>query len=192
VNESRSPWDGDAGRKCSKVRRVERPFTVELENDAARDPLLTGGQGSALARAANAGLATLPGVVLTTAFCDEVDAGADVAGHPAVRDAFVHADGEVTALVARSSSVVEDTAASSMAGQFESIVGIKGFDAFVTAVQTVLDSRERAGAADQPIAVLVQPLIEPKFGGVMFGIDPVSGRTDRRVVSAVRAGPSIW
>ena len=75
---------------------VERPFTVELENDAARDPLLTGGKAAALARAASAGLATLPGVVLTTAFCDEVDAGADVADHPAVRDAFVHADGEVT------------------------------------------------------------------------------------------------
>jgi rifampicin phosphotransferase len=168
---------------------VERPFIVELDNEAARDPLLTGGKAAALARAATAGLATLPGVVLTTAFCDEVDAGADVADHPAVRDAFLQADGEVTALVARSSSVVEDTAASSMAGQFESIVGIRGYDAFVAAVKTVLDSRERAGAADQPIAVLVQPLIEPKFGGVMFGIDPVSGRTDRRVVSAVWGGP---
>ena len=37
--------------------------------------------------------------------------------------------------------------------------------------------------------MLVQPLIEPRFGGVMFGIDPVSGRTDRRVVTAVRGGP---
>ena len=40
-----------------------------------------------------------------------------------------------------------------------------------------------------PIAVLVQPLLEPTFGGVMFGIDPVSGRTDRRVVTAVHGGP---
>jgi phosphoenolpyruvate synthase/pyruvate phosphate dikinase len=151
---------------------VERPFIVELDNEVARDPLLTGGKAAALARAATAGLATLPGVVLTTAFCDEVDAGADVADHPAVRDAFLQADGEVTALVARSSSVVEDTAASSMAGQFESIVGIRGYDAFVAAVKTVLDSRERAGAADQPIAVLVQPLIESS---------PPCG-----------AGPSIW
>jgi rifampicin phosphotransferase len=168
---------------------VERRLIVELDNEDARDPLLTGGKAAALARAATAGLATLPGIVLTTAFCDEVDAGTDVADHPAVREAFLQADGESTALVARSSSVVEDTAASSMAGQFESIVGIKGFDAFVTAVEAVLDSRERAGAADQPIAVLVQPLIEPRFGGVMFGIDPVSGRTDRKVVSAVHGGP---
>ena len=37
--------------------------------------------------------------------------------------------------------------------------------------------------------MLVQPLIEPAYGGVMFGIDPVTGRTDRRVVSAVRGAP---
>ncbi len=106
-----------------------------------------------------------------------------------MRDAFARAGGDERALVARSSSVVEDMASSSMAGQFESVIGISGFDAFADAVAAVLDSRQRAGAADQPIAVLVQPLIEPAYGGVMFGIDPVTGRTDRRVVSAVTGGP---
>jgi len=32
-------------------------------------------------------------------------------------------------------------------------------------------------------------LLEPRFGGVLFGVDPVSGRTDRRVASAVEGGP---
>jgi pyruvate,water dikinase len=168
---------------------TEPPFVVDLGDDAARQPAVTGGKAAALARGSTAGLATLPGVVLTTAFSKSVDRGADVARHPAVREAYERADGARTPLVARSSSVVEDTAESSMAGQFESVIGIDGFDEFVTAVTAVLDSRERAGAADQPIAVLVQPLIEPAFGGVMFGIDPVSGRTDRRVVTAVRGGP---
>lgn len=168
---------------------VERPFIVELDDEAALDSALTGGKAAALARGAATGVAVLPGVVLTTAFSDAIDGGAVVAHHTAVRAAFARAGGDRKALVARSSSVVEDTAASSMAGQFESIIGISGFDAFVTAVATVLDSRKRAGATDQPIAVLVQPLIEPTFGGVMFGVDPVSGRTDRRVVSAVRGGP---
>jgi pyruvate,water dikinase len=76
-----------------------------------------------------------------------------------------------------------------MAGQFESVIGIHGFPAFVDAVRTVLDSRARAGAAHEPIAVLVQPLLDPAFGGVMFGIDPVTGRSDRRVVTAVHGGP---
>ncbi|MGH9227940.1 MAG: PEP/pyruvate-binding domain-containing protein [Acidimicrobiales bacterium] len=166
-----------------------RPLVVDLGDEAAREPALTGGKSAALASGAAAGLNTLPGVVLTTAFCDAVDSGAPVAEHAAVKKAFNRAGGDDRALVARSSSVVEDTAESSMAGQFESVIGINGFDDFVTAVTAVLDSRQRAGATDQPIAVLVQPLIEPRFGGVMFGVDPVSGRTDRRIVSAVRGGP---
>src|SRR5918995_1428130 len=76
-----------------------------------------------------------------------------------------------------------------MAGQFDSVIGVRGFDDFVVAVRTVLDSRARTGNAGSGIAVLVQPLIEPRCGGVLFGIDPVSGRSDRRVVSAVEGGP---
>ncbi|HMG44818.1 MAG TPA: PEP/pyruvate-binding domain-containing protein [Acidimicrobiales bacterium] len=168
---------------------VDRPLVVDLADESAREPGLTGGKAAALARGASAGLSTLPGVVLTTAFCDAVDGGAEVADHPAMRDAFARAGGESQSLVARSSSVVEDMAESSMAGQFDSIIGIDGWDEFVIAVTAVLVSRERAGATDHPIAVLVQPLIEPQYGGVMFGIDPVTGRTDRRVVSAVNGGP---
>ena len=168
---------------------TERPFVVDLADELAQDPGLTGGKSAALARGAAAGLNTLPGIVLTTAFSDAVDAGAGAAQHPAMKEAFERAGGDERALVARSSSVVEDTAESSMAGQFESVIGINGFDEFVSAVTAVLESRERAGAADQPIAVLVQPLIEPRYGGIMFGIDPVSGRTDRRIVSAVDGGP---
>ncbi len=168
---------------------VDRPFIVGLDDEAALDRVVTGGKAAALARAATAGVATLPGVVLTTVFSDAVDDGAETAHHPAVREAFDRAGGDHQALVARSSSVVEDTGASSMAGQFDSVIGVSGFDDFVGAVAVVLDSRKRAGAADQPIAVLVQPLIEPAFGGVMFGVDPVSGRSDRRVVTAVDGGP---
>jgi pyruvate,water dikinase len=174
---------------ASPTVKIERPFVVDLADGVAVEPALTGGKSAALAKGAAAGLATLPGVVLTTAFCNAIDAGADIAAHPAVREAFERAGGDRKALVARSSSVVEDMAESSMAGQFESVIGVSGFDEFVSATTKVLDSRSRAGAADQPIAVLVQPLIEPLFGGVMFGVDPVSGRSDRRVVTAVRGGP---
>lgn len=168
-------WGGgtDGGRGAA-------PPVVDLDDDVARDPSLTGGKAAALATARAAGLDTLPGVVLTTAFSPDT---------AVIRDAFHRAGGPTTTLVARSSSVVEDGAESSMAGQFDSVLGIRGVDEFTAAVQTVLDSRVRAGAADQPIAVLVQPLIEPVFGGVLFGVDPVSGRSDRRVVSVVRGGP---
>jgi rifampicin phosphotransferase len=180
--------EGDLGA-TSGIAEVERPFVVDLRADAARDAALTGGKAAALATGKSAGLESLPGVVLTTAFSDAIDSGADLPGHAAVREAFERAGGEQQALVARSSSVVEDMATSSMAGQFESIIGIEGFAAFEAAVTAVLESRKRAGAAEHPIAVLVQPLIDPQYGGVMFGCDPVTGRSDRRVVSAVRGGP---
>jgi phosphohistidine swiveling domain-containing protein len=169
--------------------RLDRPLIVGLHDAGALDGRLTGSKAAALSTAAAAGLDTLPGVVLTTAFSEAIDAGAPLADHPAVRRAFVLAEGDQHPLVARSSSVLEDTAGSSMAGQFDSVIGISGFDDFVLAVRKVLDSRARAGWVGSPMAVLVQPLIEPRFGGVLFGIDPVSGRTDRRVISAVEGGP---
>jgi rifampicin phosphotransferase len=175
--------------EASTSSRLARPLVVDLRDPEADDPALTGGKAAALSAAAAAGLDTLPGVVLTTHFSEEVDRGTPVDGHPAVLDAFTRAGGDRQGLVARSSSVVEDTASSSMAGQFASVIGIDGLDEFTTAVAEVLDSRKRAGAADQPIAVLVQPLIEPAFGGILFGVDPVTGRSDRRVVSAVKGGP---
>ncbi|MDX2378333.1 MAG: PEP/pyruvate-binding domain-containing protein [Acidimicrobiia bacterium] len=162
---------------------------VGLDSAQATDVALTGGKAAALAGAAAAGVPTLGGVVLTTVFSDEIDAGADIASSPALADAFERAEGATRSLVARSSSVVEDSATSSMAGQFASVIGIDGFDEFVAAVREVLDSRARANASEHPIGVLVQPLIEPRFGGVLFGVDPVSGRSDHLVVSAVDGGP---
>jgi len=187
--------EGVAEREPATVQRASGSdgrgpaVVVDLADRAAHDVGLTGGKAASLARAATAGLDTLPGVVLTTAFAAAVDAGAPVDDHPAVREAFDRAGGDRQPLVARSSSVLEDTAGSSMAGQFDSVIGITGFEAFVAAVRQVLDSRERSGVPGSPIAVLVQPLIEPRFGGVLFGIDPVTGRTDRRLVSAVEGGP---
>jgi phosphohistidine swiveling domain-containing protein len=164
-------------------------LVVGLDDPHGLDPALTGGKAAALARAAAAGVRTLPGVVLTTAFCAEIDGGARVAGRPAVREVLERSGGAGAPLAVRSSSVAEDTDESSMAGQFASVIGVLGLDALVDAVQTVLDSRARAGAADQPIAVLVQPLLEPEVGGVMFGVDPVTGRSDRRVIAAVAGAP---
>ena len=181
VNRGGTPQDGASA--------VRPPLVVSLGDARARSVDLAGGKAAALARAEAASLSTLGGFVLTTEFCAEIDAGAAVEGHPAVAEVHRRAGGDGGRLVARSSSVVEDAASSSKAGQFASVIGIDGLAEFTAAVSTVLDSRVGAGAPDDPIAVLVQPLIEPAFGGVLFGIDPVTGRSDRRIVSAVRGGP---
>jgi rifampicin phosphotransferase len=162
---------------------------LTLDDDRATDLEHTGGKAASLAKATAAGLRTLPGVVLTTTFCCDVGDGAQIDGHPDVARAFEGARGWPKGMVARSSSVVEDMGDSSQAGQFESVIGIDGLDELSDAVRVVLDSRQQADATDHPIAVLIQPFVEPRFGGVLFGVDPVTGRSDRRVVSAVEGQP---
>ena len=87
-------------------------------------------------------------------------------------------------LVVRSSSTVEDGVDSSMAGRFESVLDVRGWDGFVDAVRAVVASGE-AVHEGLPVAgrmaVLVQPFLVPDAGGVMFGADPVTGRRDRFV-----------
>ncbi|MGP3982134.1 PEP/pyruvate-binding domain-containing protein [Streptomyces sp. KR80] len=115
-------------------------------------------------------------------------------------------------LVVRSSSVHEDSETSSMAGRFTSVLDVAGWDAFTAAVRTVLASADAAAAegpergrgeasvprdagadgtdaGDAAMAVLVQPMVHAVAGGVLFGADPVEGRTDRTLISAVRGGP---
>src|SRR6187200_2142866 len=84
------------------------PRVVELTDPRALEVALTGSKAAALGKAAVAGIDTLPGVVLTTAFTEAIDArGSSVREHPDVRAAFELAGGDRRSLVARSSSVLE-------------------------------------------------------------------------------------
>ena len=93
-------------------------------------------------------------------------------------------------MVVRSSSQAEDTTASSHAGVFESIVDVRGWDHFLDAVRAVVDSARRApgDAAASPLAVLVQRHVDPARSGVLFTVDPVTGRTDQIVIAVVEGG----
>jgi phosphohistidine swiveling domain-containing protein len=163
---------------------------VDLGDEAATQPAVSGAKAAALAAARRAGLPTLGGFVITTQGTAALDCGwCDVVA--AMRAAWhdLTADGRHP-LVVRSSSTVEDGAASSMAGMFTSVLDVRDWPAFREAVRTVLGSAKAVpGVAPAPMAVLVQPFIEPRFGGVLFGADPVTGRTDRRVLAAVAGGP---
>ncbi|MCZ7527166.1 MAG: hypothetical protein M5U14_12760 [Acidimicrobiia bacterium] len=103
------------------------------------------------------------------------------------------------ALAVRSSSVVEDTGGSSMAGRFTSVLDVRGWNAFLDAVAKVVGSAALVESPDRapdgrpeeaPMAVLVQPFVEADVGGVMFGVDPVTGDRDRVVVAAVPGSPA--
>lgn len=159
----------------------------------AADPALAGAKAAALARALRAGLTVLPGFVLDPDAAAAVAAGLSTSAVTAARAAWSELSEQGTrALVVRSSSTVEDGAESSMAGRFESVLDVRGWDGFVDAVRTVVASGE-AVHAGLPVAgrmaVLVQPFLRPEAGGVMFGADPVTGRRDRAVIAAVPGGP---
>lgn len=217
---------------------AEELAVVPLDSGLAHDPALAGAKAANLARAATRGLPVLPGFALVPA--------ARAAGAPTGSEALRRAWQELTgsdsaALVVRSSSAHEDTAESSMAGRFESVLDVRGWDAFTDAVRAVLDSAARVPspwpsaenvprAEPEPepepdpepdpdpesdpesdpdrepcsdpepeygsghrlpgdMAVLVQPMLRASSGGVMFGADPVEGRYDRVLISAVPGGP---
>ncbi|WP_338146643.1 PEP/pyruvate-binding domain-containing protein, partial [Streptomyces boncukensis] len=162
---------------------------VPLSDRRAQDASLTGAKAAHLARSAAAGLPVLPGFVLVRSEGER--------GERAVREAWrvLSRDGR-RGLVVRSSSALEDTAESSMAGQFESVLDVRGWEAFLRAVRTVVGSstegqRESSGNGEpgDRMAVLVQPMLRAAVGGVLFGADPIAGRADRMLVSAVRGGP---
>ncbi|AZP16987.1 pyruvate phosphate dikinase [Streptomyces aquilus] len=173
---------GEGARGGDAPRGEAAPnATVVLEQPVAAVPRSAGSKAANLARAARAGLPVLPGFV--------IPAGAATDG-TALRRAWAELSEDGTLpLVVRSSSPQEDTEQSSLAGQFASVLDVRGWRDFRAAVRTVLDSAHRPDGSTAPMAVLVQPMLTARVGGVMFGADPVAGRTDRMLVSAVRGGP---
>lgn len=182
------------------------PLVVALHAPESTDPALTGRKAATLASAAQQGFPVLDGFVITTAGSAALATAGGAGRAPLlVRAAIDAAWAALSAdggrpLVVRSSSPGEDGATSSMAGQFTSVLDVRGHDAFLAAVDLVIASAAVAqtpgaaddgggGAAEAPMAVLVQPQVFPRWGGVLFGVDPVTGRTDRLALAAVEGGP---
>ena len=98
-------------------------------------------------------------------------------------------------LAVRSSSVEEDLAGRSFAGQYETVLGVEGTDAVLAAVRrcwasaasaTVREYQGGASGLPAAMAVLIQPLIDADAAGVAFSANPVTGNSDEAMVSAVR------
>lgn len=174
----------------AEVHRSERNASVlSLSDVRSMDVDLVGAKAAALASALVAGLPAVPGYVLTTTAA----AGLESAGAapPEIATELRAAWEELSdfggrPLAVRSSSSMEDTAESSMAGMFVSVIGVGMLDEMLNAVDSVIASGRRLGA---PIAVLIQPLIDASCAGVMFTLDPLTGHRDRFVVAAVDGSP---
>lgn len=186
--ESRGTAVGASGQTITP----SDPSIIPLDAPAAQRAEL-GAKAANLATARRAGLPVVDGFVMAA------DLALHVAQRPrpergaservdAVRRAWAALSRNGSdPVVVRSSSTSEDTATSSQAGVFESVVDVRGWDAFLDAVAVVVASAARASG--QPLAVLVQRHVDPAWGGVMFGVDPVSGDHGRLVVAVVAGGP---
>ncbi|HEX2065067.1 MAG TPA: hypothetical protein VHE80_11670, partial [Acidimicrobiales bacterium] len=86
-----------------------------LDDERALDPMVAGAKAANLARALRAGLPVLPGFVITGATSGPPHANPVAAADLVVAWADLSASGS-RPLVVRSSSAVEDTSSSSMAG----------------------------------------------------------------------------
>jgi pyruvate,water dikinase len=156
-------------------------LVVDLRDVEAGDVERAGAKAAKLAQAVAAGWPVLPGFVLVASSAVGLTTDELVelrAAWEALTDT-----GELP-LVVRSSSPHEDGDTSSMAGRFESVLDVRGWQPFLEAIDRV-----RRSANGGPMAVLAQPLLVPVAGGVLFGADPVTGDPTHTVVAAVAGGP---
>jgi len=132
------------------------------------------------------------------AACTEVRAAIEATAVPddlraAIAEAYAAIGDGDTPVAVRSSATAEDTASASFAGMNETFLNVSGADAVADAVRrcwgslfgarTVFYRAKRGlGQADMDIAVVVQRQIASTRAGVMFTIDPATGRDDRLVI----------
>lgn len=167
--------------------RAPRPGVIALGNAGSDIPSLVGNKAAALAVARREHLPVLDGFVLSTAATEVWRSTRPEITPPGLADDLRRAREELSdggSVIVRSSSPNEDGAASSLAGHFKSVLDVSTWAGLLEAIDEVV-----ASAGSAPMAVLVQPFVRPIWGGVLFGADPITGRHDRRVVSAVPGGP---
>ncbi|MDQ3951615.1 MAG: PEP-utilizing enzyme [Actinomycetota bacterium] len=175
------------------------PLVLGLGDKRALNPDIAGAKAANLARARRGGFTVLDGFVVTVegtrVFSTQRarQVGRDLEKLLEKRWAALSGKG-TRPLVVRSSSSAEDGHDSAMAGMFTSVLDVCTWAEFRRAMQTVVESARIIDLVEEretfaPMAVLVQPQLAPEWGGVLFGVDPVTGHTDHLVVAAVEGRP---
>ena len=144
-----------------------------------------GGKGGTLAQLYQKGYPVPDGfVVLTSAFNDE--GLLPEAWEQIKKNINTLKEGTAKAFAVRSSALSEDSSETSFAGEFETVLGVKSEEEIKSAIKTVWDSRrsERVQSyseihgleTEHEIAVVVQSLVDSQLSGVLFTVEPVSGK----------------
>jgi pyruvate, water dikinase len=191
---------------------TDTALVLPFHDERCRDVNLAGGKGASLAAMTHNGLPVPPGFVITShAFAEAVDADAllrhlqqqDLDGARAVvarteppRDLIkqLYDDLPEGSVAVRSSACAEDGDDASYAGQQETYLFVTTFDEVIRRVvdcwlsffsERAMFYRQHKGSLDDiQMAVVVQRMVDAKKAGVMFTVDPVTGRRDRLVVEA--------
>jgi rifampicin phosphotransferase len=187
---------------------VRRRLIVALSDVTRADVTLVGQKAANLGELREAGYPVPDGIILTTHAWQTMLAGYQDAEMTAetIKDATlpeplitelidaVRPFGEQP-LAVRSSGVAEDLPGMSFAGQYETVLNVRGADDLQRAVKTCWSSAfsGRVGAyRGHPLqrtvgmAVLIQPMVPAEAAGVAFSADPVTGARDQVVINAVR------
>lgn len=153
----------------------------------ARDESRFGGKAVQLGAAIRAGLPVPTGIALSAGLVEEFATGDAVDELDSI---FRVVDAP---LAVRSSSVGEDSAGASFAGQHVTRLNVTNARQLAHAVAAVWQSgrsggalayRRKLGLEDEPrMGIVVQHLVEPDVAGVLFTRNPVTG-ADERVIEA--------
>jgi pyruvate,water dikinase len=202
--------DKAIGSGSALPSRGHPPLTADLREAAELGCSLVGGKAASLGALMSLDLDVPEGFVVTTeafrrfAMAARLDASeCDGEWMPGdVLDAICCSYREMFGadeilMAVRSSGVAEDSATASFAGQFESVLNVQGLDAIPGAIRRAWASqyrpsaaayRERCGAGEgpmAPMAVVVQRLVASEVAGVLFTLNPLTGREEEYVVEAV-------
>ena len=183
-------------------------LVVPLSHVTRADAPSVGQKAANLGDLRQAGFAVPDGVVLTTRAWETILAGGEhVEATPgAIKHAAIP-EGLMSELIealrrfgerplaVRSSGVAEDMPGMSYAGEYETVLDVRGEDELRRALKTCWSSafsdRVAAYQGQTPhrpvaMAVLIQPMVSAEAAGVAFSANPVTGARDEMVINAVR------
>lgn len=186
--------------KPTPFQPAQPRFTCPLQTLDEQRMRLAGGKAGALARLAQVGLPVPDGFCILAGAYDLAAQGADadIQTMPEPVRAEIAAAYETLtrqsagAVAVRSSAIGEDGAQASFAGQYRSLLDVRGLDALYHAVLDCWNSirtepaRAYAGAQGSRntarMAVIVQRMVQADVSGVLFTANPASGNRHQMVV----------
>jgi len=137
-------------------------------------------------KAAILGTLRQAGLPVPDGFCIPLEAAQEEAGDlwSEIAQAYRLLAPDDGAVAVRSSGVEEDSPHASFAGQYETILNVRGMEALRSAIEQCWQSvhsprvqayQTRRGKRDHLLPVLVQRQVPATVSGVLFTVDPVSG-----------------